>query len=657
MIDSGLLLSQLVRGAVVLTLGIALVELAFRWGGIVSPRMRQWCCGLVLIAACLPAPFPVVLAWLPPAQSPPLPSKPIAGKHFTAAQTEAAAVDLLTTQNNAPLLETAARPELSPTAGSASRQPFSVATFLPLLAPLWFAGVVLIVLRDGMNYLRVLRRIRLEQAQLTAEQFRLPERWRDEVRQIPSSLPLVVTRTIGPLLGLLPRGFALLVPRGYWAQLSAAQRRAVLRHEQAHYERGDVLASFAVRLLAILFWFHPAAWRLSALFDEAAEWACDQAAAGADDGPAFARALEQLCSPHFSAVSLVLGRSAQSHPLVQRVRRLLNPVPSEDSLMKRLLSGAAFGAFVLASLVQFRLTAQEQANPTLESVKEEMQRLDETLAALKEKASAAKAEAGDLKAKVEAKIAALKELVKTPEQLSADAQKRIEQLKSGLAAEQLQALEGAEKLGDEGLILCAFAAKEGADEAVRRKALTAAISLGNDGLPVLAFAYEGLPAADRLFAAEALAKNKTSIHPAVFARLCGDADDKVRGAALQVVLESAEPLVNLALAAENNETLPAEVLAKADLVKGDDLRTLLYAGAKKGPESLLPGLVQKAAPLKQQAYPIFAAVFTRKTPESRAELVKLFHKSTNPLEQLLIEKALTDEDETLRSAAEKAKAE
>jgi beta-lactamase regulating signal transducer with metallopeptidase domain len=657
MIEDSFIHSQLIRGAVVLTIGIALIELAFRWGGIYSPRLRQWCCGLVLLAACLPAPFPVTLPWLPPAPLPPLASDPIASRLRTELQPATPAIDLLTTQNNAPLLEITAPPNVPLSSNCIHQRPFSFALCLRLLGPLWLAGVALIVLRDGILYFRVLRRIRREQVQLTTEQIQVPESWRNELQQTPSTLPLLVTRSIGPLLGLLPCGFALLVPRDYWAQLSSSQRRAVLRHEQAHYERGDVLASFAVRLLAILFWFHPAAWRLAALFDEAAEWACDQAAAGADDAPAFARALEQLCNPQNPAVSLVLGRSAQSHPLVQRVRRLLNPVPTEDSLMKRLLSGAAIGAFVLASLVQFRLTAQEQSNPSLEGVKEQMQQLDETLAALKEKASAAKAEAGDLKSKVEAKISALKELVKTPEQLSAGAQKRIEQLKSGVADEQLKALEGAEKLGDEGLILCAFAAKEGADETVRRKALSTAISLGNDGLPVLAFAYEGLPAADRLFAAEALAKNKANIHPAVFARLCGDADDKVRGAALQVVLESAEPLVNLALAAENNESLAAEVLAKADQVKGEDLRTLLYAGAKKGPESLLPGLVKKAAPLKQQAYPIFAAVFTRKTAESRAELVKLFRNSSQPLEQLLIEKALTDEDETLRAAAEKAKAE
>ncbi|MFO0819580.1 MAG: hypothetical protein U1A77_16655 [Pirellulales bacterium] len=64
--------------------------------------------------------------------------------------------------------------------------------------------------------------------------------------------------------------------------------------------------------------------------------------------------------------------------------------------------------------------------------------------------------------------------------------------------------------------------------------------------------------------------------------------------------------------------------------------------------------VRRAAPLKEAAYPIIAEAFQRKNPEARAEIVRLYRKSNVEIERFVVEEALRDQDEALRTAAENA---
>ena len=95
---------------------------------------------------------------------------------------------------------------------------------------------------------------------------------------------MVVHPRLGPMLCRLPGGYRIVVPRRLWGQLTAAQRGAVMQHELAHYLRGDLWKSFAVRLLALPHWFNPLAWWAVRRFDEGGEWACDESAIEQDTG-------------------------------------------------------------------------------------------------------------------------------------------------------------------------------------------------------------------------------------------------------------------------------------------------------------------------------------------------------------------------------------
>jgi hypothetical protein len=151
----------------------------------------------------------------------------------------------------------------------------------------------------------------------------------------------------------------LVVPEALWQRLAPAGRLSILRHELAHFQRGDLGKSTIIRLLALPHWFNPLAWLAVRRFDEAAEWACDEVAKGADlEGcRAYAKALLQLdaaCGPRPSYHAAVSGRG-----LLARVQRLLSPQVKEDSLMKKTTILAVALSLALVCLVRLDLVAKE----------------------------------------------------------------------------------------------------------------------------------------------------------------------------------------------------------------------------------------------------------------------------------------------------------
>jgi hypothetical protein len=172
---------------------------------------------------------------------------------------------------------------------------------------------------------------------------------------------LQVTEHLGPALCLLPGGYRLLVPASAWQELSADQRRAILQHELAHCLRGDLWKSLLIRLLALPQWFNPLAWHAVRCFDDAAEWACDDAvqSGGQDQVFEYLRALVFLGGPQRCRTSLqaaVRGGSLQF-----RVRRLSLP-SRKDRNMKKFAIVAVILLVAAAGLTQLRL-ARAQTPP------------------------------------------------------------------------------------------------------------------------------------------------------------------------------------------------------------------------------------------------------------------------------------------------------
>ena len=196
----------------------------------------------------------------------------------------------------------------------------------------WALGMVMLAGRSVGSYVAFVRRL---PTPLLA-----PARWSMEMHEvcaelaIPRPIALQVTQGLGPALYLAPGGYRLLVPQAVWGQLTPQQRRTILRHELAHYVRGDLWKSLLARILAWPQWFNPLAWLAIRRFEEAAEWACDDAALAMEGEAKFdyLRALLQLGTSSFSTPTL--QAAAHGGSLQCRVRRLLSPT-GKDSRMKK----------------------------------------------------------------------------------------------------------------------------------------------------------------------------------------------------------------------------------------------------------------------------------------------------------------------------------
>ncbi|HVX62389.1 MAG TPA: M56 family metallopeptidase [Pirellulales bacterium] len=223
----------------------------------------------------------------------------------------------------------------------------------------WLLGGLVIVLHWAADYWRFVRNVPLGEAASADDE----EAWRRLLaeREVAEAIPLRMTESVGPLLCRVPSGYCLLAPRAFWQELSNAARLAVLRHELAHYERGDAWKSLLARLLVLPHWFNPLAWRALHNFEEAAEWACDDAVRRdcPDSAPLYGRILLALGAAQTPRT--ILNNAARGHGLGLRIRRIAAPNLTDDSRMKKAcLLGAAL-ALLLAGGAELKLSVQNAA--------------------------------------------------------------------------------------------------------------------------------------------------------------------------------------------------------------------------------------------------------------------------------------------------------
>jgi beta-lactamase regulating signal transducer with metallopeptidase domain/uncharacterized GH25 family protein len=218
---------------------------------------------------------------------------------------------------------------------------------------IWLVGIAGLIGCEFYRYARFVRQL--------CTSNRGNDLWRQEWQEllaeadIRQPIPLVVTRQAGPALCLLPSGYCVLVPEEAWAKLRPGERRAVLRHELAHYQHGDLWKSLVARLLAVVHWFNPLAWWALGRFETCGEWLCDQLAAEAAGAAAYARALMQLGGAGLQPVPQ--GNCGYGGRLFLRVRRILTSQPAEDTAMKKLILVGAVAGLVVLGVVRFELVA------------------------------------------------------------------------------------------------------------------------------------------------------------------------------------------------------------------------------------------------------------------------------------------------------------
>lgn len=320
-----------------------------------SARLQRLAWLGVLLQGVLLVQWPVGIPWPGPRE----PDKAVAASSPT---------EPIVASEAGPELADAAEPEESP----AAIAPAAVATppaALPAQSARWnWPAVVLLVWVAGFVgllghavwcYVRFVRRLVFfddPDGQWQAEWTRLLA-----ATGVRRTIPLRVTAQAGPAMCLLPSGYHVLVPKDTWRALSAEERLAVLRHELAHYERGDVWNSLAASLLTFLHWFNPLAWLAFSRAETCGEWLCDQCAAEQVGRADYARALMQLGGGHLQTVPQ--GNCGHTGRLFLRIRRVLVPRPRPDSMLTRLVLAGSVAGLLAFGFVRFELVAQGEEKP------------------------------------------------------------------------------------------------------------------------------------------------------------------------------------------------------------------------------------------------------------------------------------------------------
>jgi beta-lactamase regulating signal transducer with metallopeptidase domain len=346
------LIFRLAQATVVLAASALVIRGLIRLLRPASPAVQRIAWLLVLVQGIVLVRFPIHVPWYEP--EPADASPPVLGpaiEPWTASRASAAA-------SEPRLPASAAVPGTldPPTAESApASEPWN---WPQAMFVVWVAGMLLVPAYGIARYVRFLRRI--GGADFGEDAWAAQWRQLLTARGTRGRIPLRVTRDAGPALCLLPSGYQVLVPADVWRGLSEGQREGVLRHELAHYERGDLWKSLLVRLLALPHWFNPLAWWAVRKFDECTEWLCDDAAiANRPDGHDFAQALVYLgtlASPQASTLN-----AARGGRLFYRIRRLVAAQPAEDSKMKKTLLLVGTSILLLLGAFRIQLVAKERA--------------------------------------------------------------------------------------------------------------------------------------------------------------------------------------------------------------------------------------------------------------------------------------------------------
>jgi len=230
---------------------------------------------------------------------------------------------------------------------------------LPSMVLVWGAGMLILLLRLAGGWLW-LQRLRWRRAELAPDS--MQRQLLDLCRRagLKRAVTLLGCESLpGPsVVGFLRP--AILVPTGWFLNMSPAHVEALLAHELAHVLRHDYLVNLLQSLLEVLFFYHPGLWWLSHRIRQERELACDAFATRLLGDPLpLAEALTHLERRGLGHVSLEPALAAHGGSLMERIRHLLLPPPRTSSTP--MFGAAAVLALVLAS--GLHLAAQAATTP------------------------------------------------------------------------------------------------------------------------------------------------------------------------------------------------------------------------------------------------------------------------------------------------------
>jgi len=243
----------------------------------------------------------------------------------------------------------------------------------PILVGLWFLGIVFFGLRlsGGIWQLHIYK---TRENSLPGEDWEARFTHLCERLEINQTVKLVQSKIVETpmVIGWLKP--VVLVPTSVFLGMRADELETILAHELVHIRRFDYAINFAQSFIEILFFYHPAAWWISAQIRRERECACDDAVVQTLENSqiVYANALanleefRQLAKQTTSSVLV----AANGGKLMKRIERIVNNKNAktgkfQTSLWSASLVSALILAFVLglfSQATEFPVNAQTKLN-------------------------------------------------------------------------------------------------------------------------------------------------------------------------------------------------------------------------------------------------------------------------------------------------------
>ena len=229
--------------------------------------------------------------------------------------------------------------------------------FLLTLFALWGTGIFVIAGRYVYVFLKIstaLKKLSTPANPAWLDEFEMVF----EASQLRRKPDFKVSNNIGPLVCHSNPNFTVVIPSEFWSECNSEQRIAVLQHEFAHIERGDLWALLLGRIFALPQWFNPLVWFALRRLDEAIEMACDDHVLRKSPEKRIDYARSLLALVEFSQSEAAPALSAAGPPVNYRIQRILQPKGIEMKF-SRIFTLFTLVSFSLIALLRLELVAQE----------------------------------------------------------------------------------------------------------------------------------------------------------------------------------------------------------------------------------------------------------------------------------------------------------
>lgn len=208
---------------------------------------------------------------------------------------------------------------------------------VPYLAPLWFFGYFLLLIRF------LIGRIGLWGLRTQAIEIHDRE-WMDRFRKLTHRLAIRRSvRLMSSSLTSVPITFGwlkpvILLPIGLINHLDHREVEAILIHELAHILRRDYLWNTWQQCLECLFYYHPLTWWLSRQITDEREHLCDEITLQQDaNALTYARALLHIQEWHSMPRHAALAATGRKDALLHRIQRIIDHSVNPDTMQRKWL--------------------------------------------------------------------------------------------------------------------------------------------------------------------------------------------------------------------------------------------------------------------------------------------------------------------------------